>query len=115
MHNTAQMEFPKPSHQGPSLQTPTTAPSPTPVLIPNPYNARDFAYENGYLTCLSGESWLGVDVSEYQGNINWENVAQATREAGCEWIFVEQDRTPGCAFESLKTSIDFINKLGVRF
>jgi sugar phosphate isomerase/epimerase len=50
-----------------------------------------------------------------QGNINWENVAQATREAGCEWIFVEQDRTPGCAFESLKTSIDFINKLGVRF
>lgn len=50
-----------------------------------------------------------------QGNINWENVAQATKEAGCEWIFVEQDRTPGCAFESLKTSIDFINKLGVRF
>ena len=72
---TAQMEFPKPSHQGPSLQTPTTAPSPTPALIPNPYNARDFAYENGYLTCLSGESWLGVDVSEYQGNINWEKVA----------------------------------------
>ena len=72
---TAQMEFSKPSHQGPSLQTPTTAPSPTPALIPNPYNARDFAYENGYLTCLSGESWLGVDVSEYQGNINWEKVA----------------------------------------
>ena len=45
------------------------------TLIPNPYNARDFAYDGGYLTCLSGPCELGVDVSEYQGKINWEKVA----------------------------------------
>lgn len=46
------------------------------TLIPNPYNARDFAYDGGYLTCLSGPCELGVDVSEYQGKINWEKVAE---------------------------------------
>lgn len=70
-----QLDFSKPSHKAPTFYT-TTLPEPTaPALIPNPYNARDFAYENGYLTCLSGESWLGVDVSEYQGVIDWKKVA----------------------------------------
>ena len=57
---------------------PTTAPTqpPKPTLAKNPYSAADFGYnDNGYLTCLSGESWLGVDVSEHQGSINWEKVA----------------------------------------
>ena len=72
---TVQIEFTKPSYKDPSMQTITTSPPTAPALFPNPYNARDFAYENGYLTCLSGESWLGVDVSEYQGIINWEKVA----------------------------------------
>ena len=49
-----------------------------------------------------------------QGNINWAAVAEATREVAPEWAFVEQDRTPGNEFDSLKISIDFINKLGVR-
>ena len=70
-----QLEFPTPSYKDPVTQTITTAGPTAPALIPNPYTARDFAYENGYLTCLSGESWLGVDVSEYQGVINWEKVA----------------------------------------
>jgi GH25 family lysozyme M1 (1,4-beta-N-acetylmuramidase) len=67
--------FPTPSK--PSYAPPTTTlPLPTePPLIPNPYDSRDFAYKNGYLTCLSGESWLGVDVSEYQGQIDWQTVA----------------------------------------
>ena len=55
--------------------TSTVPPATDPALIPNPYDARDFAYKNGYLTCLSGESWLGVDVSEYQGVIDWATVA----------------------------------------
>lgn len=45
------------------------------TLIPNPYNARDFANDGAYLTCLSGPCELGVDVSEYQGKIDWEKVA----------------------------------------
>ena len=43
----------------------------------NPYGPGDFSFENGYLTCTAGESLLGVDVSEHQGQIDWEQVAQA--------------------------------------
>lgn len=47
-------------------------------LIPNPFTASDFTYdENGYMTCLQGESLLGVDVSAHQGEIRWEEVAQS--------------------------------------
>lgn len=62
----------------------TTAapPKPTmPTLVPNPLPENDFTYtHNGYLTCLSAESWLGVDVSEHQGKINWDTVAQTDVE-----------------------------------
>ena len=74
-HITALLEFPAPSQASPTLPTSTTPTPPKPSLLPNPYTSRDFAYENGYLTCISGESWLGVDVSEYQGNIDWKKVA----------------------------------------
>lgn len=72
-----------------SVPAPTTQPTGTqsmqggpteptrPPLVPNPYKAGDFAYDNGYLTCISGESILGVDVSEYQGAIDWETVAKS--------------------------------------
>lgn len=50
----------------------------------NPYGPEDFQYENGYLTCLSTESVLGIDVSRYQGQIDWQQV----REAGVEFVFV---------------------------
>ncbi len=53
----------------------TNSPAPKP-LIPNPYNGGDFAYRNGYITCISGKSQLGVDVSEYQGDIDWQTVAE---------------------------------------
>ena len=63
---------------GPSTTASTTASAPTePVLIPNPYSAGDFAYRNGYLTCISGPSELGVDVSSHQGSIEWDRVADA--------------------------------------
>ena len=54
---------------------PTTTAGPT--LAANPYGPGDFAYNGGYLTCLAGESHLGVDVSEYQGIIDWQQVAEA--------------------------------------
>lgn len=60
-----------------SLQPITTAGLAEPTLAVNPYGAGDFAYDHGYLTCISGESRLGVDVSEYQGAIQWNKVADA--------------------------------------
>ncbi len=63
----------------PTTAAPTLPPSPT--LAPNPLGNDDFTYnENGYLTCLRAESWLGVDVSEHQGQIDWEQVAQSDVE-----------------------------------
>lgn len=49
--------------------------APRPTLPPNPYSAGDFAYKNGYLTCIGGDSLLGIDVSSHQGVIEWDKVA----------------------------------------
>ena len=55
-------------------------------LLPyiNPYRAEDFVFENGFMTCLTTDSVPGIDVSYYQGEIDWEQV----RQAGIEFAFV---------------------------
>ena len=50
----------------------------------NPYRAEDFVPENGFLKCLTTESTVGIDVSYYQGEIDWQQV----RQAGIEFAFV---------------------------
>ena len=57
-------------------------PEETTGLIPteNPLRPEDFTYEDGYLTCLNMPARLGVDVSEWQGAIDWEQVAGAGME-----------------------------------
>lgn len=58
-----------------SSPAPSTTTVPSPTLTANPYSPEDFAFADGYLTCLVDESWLGIDVSEHQGVIDWETVA----------------------------------------
>jgi len=61
-------------------KTPPTEETVLPTLPPppeNPYSPGDFAYEGDYLTCLAGQSILGVDVSYWQGEIDWQQVKQA--------------------------------------
>lgn len=56
-------------------ETEQTAP---PTIPPesNPYGKLDFQYgRHNYLYCLRTESYAGVDVSAYQGDINWKKVA----------------------------------------
>ncbi len=53
------------------LSTESTAPT----LVTNPYDAGDFGYSDGFLTCLSGKSLLGIDVSSHQQVIDWPLVA----------------------------------------
>lgn len=44
----------------------------------NPYTKKDFQYNtHNYLLCLAQESYAGVDVSLYQGDIDWEQVADS--------------------------------------
>ena len=73
----------------PSEPVPETSRFTVPTLPPpeeNPYGAMDFELdENGYLTCLTGESTLGIDVSIYQGNIDWQEVA----DAGIEFVIIK--------------------------
>ena len=54
------------------------------TLPDNPYGAEDFALDGSYLTCLSGDSILGIDVSTYQKNVNWQKV----KEAGVEFVII---------------------------
>lgn len=66
---------------------PAPAPTAEPTLPPpeeNPYSPEDFQYDGKYLTCLSGESVLGIDVSYHQGDIDWQKV----KESGVEFVMI---------------------------
>ncbi len=60
-------------------QTEKTAPT-TAEPTENPLRPEDFAYEGEYLDCLNMPARLGVDVSFWQGDIDWEQVAAAGME-----------------------------------
>lgn len=46
------------------------------TLPPNPYAPSDFTYdEDGFLTCSAGDTQMGIDVSDHQGWIDWQQVA----------------------------------------
>lgn len=66
-------------------EPPQTLPPKEPTLAPNPYGPEDFTYgEDGYLTCSAGLSVMGIDVSSYQGDIDWAQV----RSAGVEFVMI---------------------------
>lgn len=58
----------------------TTAYIPESVLPLNPYTGEDFGYRGRYLTCTTGPCLLGIDVSFWQGDINWSLVKAAGME-----------------------------------
>lgn len=43
----------------------------------NPYGKLDFQYEGRYLGCIKAGTVPGIDVSYYQGKIDWEQVKQS--------------------------------------
>ena len=65
----------------PTTQPPTTLPPPP----PNVFDPADFEYDDqGYLTCTAGEYQRGIDVSSYQGEIDWQQVA----DSGVEFVII---------------------------
>lgn len=56
----------------------------TSALAPNPYAPSDFSTAGGYVTCTAGPTRQGIDVSEHQGAIDWEEV----RAAGFDFAFI---------------------------
>lgn len=72
---------------GTPAPTPTERPTTETTLPPpteNVFTPLDFGYEGDYLTCLTAESLLGVDVSSYQRDVDWEKV----KEAGVEFAML---------------------------
>ena len=64
----------------PTVTTEATLPPPE----ANPIGLGDFYMEGDYLTCLTTPSVLGIDVSVWQGNIDWEQV----KAAGVEFAMI---------------------------
>lgn len=64
--------------------TEATTEATEPVLQSNPYTPEDFGFEGDFLTCLAGESVLGVDVSAYQPEVDWQQV----KAAGVEFVML---------------------------
>ena len=48
-----------------------------PTLQQNPFKPTDFALQDGYMSCLTAPYQLGIDVSKYQQNVDWEIVADS--------------------------------------
>ena len=55
-----------------------------PGLPQNPYGPADFRLDGEYLSCLKAESAVGIDVSAYQGRIDWNAVA----DSGVEFAMI---------------------------
>lgn len=89
-------------------------------LRSNPYGEEDFAYENGFLKCIAGESWVGIDVSHHQGIIDWMQVAASDVEfamirMGHRTVDEGQLRSDRMGQKNLQGAIDAGLKVGVYF
>lgn len=71
----AREEPPEPEALPPEEEEPESTGEPTIPPESNPYTVKDFQYdENNYLYCLRQPSYKGVDVSAFQGDIDWQQV-----------------------------------------
>ena len=64
-----------------------TQPETEPTIPPeeNPYGPHDFQFSrNGYLKLQRGRSYSGVDVSAFQGNIDWQKV----KDSGIQYAII---------------------------
>ena len=69
----------------PSTEPVETTEEPTRETVPtNPYSPEDFTTEGDYVNCIAGESQFGIDVSYWQGDIDWQQV----KEAGVEFAMI---------------------------
>jgi GH25 family lysozyme M1 (1,4-beta-N-acetylmuramidase) len=125
-----QPEDPQQLLQGGHTVTMPTVPPTEPELEPgetvpepekNPYGKLDFQYEGRYLGCIKAGTIPGVDVSYYQGKIDWKQV----KESGIEFAIIRlgyrgygqegklvEDKM---AFENLRGALNAGLKVGVYF
>ena len=73
-----------PPTEPPQTETPATEGPTGPTVPPNPYDPEDFTTEDGYIDCIAGETRFGIDVSYWQGDIDWQQV----KDAGVEFAMI---------------------------
>ena len=96
-----------------------TEPIPEPEL--SPYGKLDFQYEGRYLGCIKAGTIPGVDVSYYQGDIDWQQV----KDSGIEFAMIRlgyrgygeegklvEDKL---AFQNIEGALDAGLKVGIYF
>ena len=75
----------KPERQPPVTEATELAITEPSFLEVNPFRPEDFVTDDqGFVHCLTADCRLGIDVSGFQGQINWEQV----RSAGVEFVFI---------------------------
>lgn len=80
-------------------------------IPPNPYKAEDFARVGEYLQCVTDRSIVGIDVSKYQGWIDWEQV----KAAGVEFVMIRVGgRGYGAAGNMFADDYAYQNYLGAK-
>ena len=106
----------------PELTEPPTEPGETvPEPEKTPYTKLDFQYEGRYLGCVKAETIPGIDVSYYQGQIDWEKV----KASGIEFAMIRlgyrgygqegklmEDKM---AFRNIEGALDAGLKVGIYF
>ena len=58
--------------------------TPTETIPPNRFHPDDFVYNDGFLSCITADAVMGIDVSRYQGGIDWQQV----KAAGVKFVMV---------------------------
>ena len=68
-----------------NAEPPPPPETPEETLPASYYNSEDFQLdENGFMSCLTADYETGIDVSFYQGEIDWQQV----KAAGVEFVFI---------------------------
>lgn len=68
-----------------NAEPPPPPETPEETLPASYYNPEDFQLdENGFMSCLTADYETGIDVSFYQGEIDWQQV----KAAGVEFVFI---------------------------
>ena len=84
-HEEAAQEEPMIPEELPQEEEPEETTEPTIPPEANPYTVKDFQYdENNYLYCLRQPSYKGVDVSAFQGDIDWQQV----KDSGIDFAII---------------------------
>ena len=103
------------------IETPTEPGETLPEPEKSPYTRLDFQYEGRYLGCVKAGTIPGIDVSYYQGDIDWEKVKASGiqfamvrlgyRGYGEEGKLVEDK----LAFQNIEGALDAGLKVGIYF